>query len=65
MCFRAGIEKPSNILARVGTPVKELIELCGGIKGRPEKIVAGGPMMGFAFFDLETPVTRALRESFF
>lgn len=53
-----GVKNPSNLLARVGTPVGALIEECGGFSGSPVKIISGGPMMGFAVCDLETPVTK-------
>jgi electron transport complex protein RnfC len=53
-----GIKKPMNILARVGTPMSMLLEMCGGNVDNPVKIVAGGPMMGFTIYDTETPVTK-------
>ncbi len=53
-----GVQNPGNILARVGTPVSALIEACGGMKENSAKVVIGGPMMGFAVYDLDTPVTK-------
>ena len=53
-----GIEKPSNFLCRVGTPVRCLIEAAGGFKGETNKVLMGGPMMGSAIFDLEVPVLK-------
>lgn len=41
-----GVNKPANVLAYIGTPVKELIDACGGYKGEEIVVVAGGPMMG-------------------
>ncbi len=52
------INKPGNFRTAVGTPINVLIEAAGGFKEEPVKMVAGGPMMGFAFFDLEAPVTK-------
>ena len=52
------IRNPANLKARIGTPIGELIEDCGGFSEEPGKLVAGGPMMGFSFFDLSTPVTK-------
>lgn len=52
------IEKPGNYKARIGTPIGRLIEESGGLRGVPEKIIVGGPMMGFSVLDLETPVTK-------
>lgn len=53
-----GIKNPGNYLVRIGTPISRLIEMSGGFKEIPEKIVVGGPMMGFTIYDVETPVTK-------
>jgi electron transport complex protein RnfC len=52
------IATPKNVLAPIGTKVSDLLEFCGGFSNEPEKLVSGGPMMGFAFFDDETPLTK-------
>lgn len=52
------VAKPGNFKTRIGTSVGTLIEECGGFRKEPEKIVMGGPMMGFALCDLETPVMK-------
>ena len=52
------VKAPGNYKARIGTPVSQLLEECGGFTKVPEKIVMGGPMMGFTVLDLETPVTK-------
>ncbi len=52
------IKDPANLKVRIGTPIGELIEECGGFTEVPEKIVAGGPMTGFAVYDLDTPVVK-------
>lgn len=52
------IANPKNVLAPVGTKVSDLLAFCGGFKSEPEKLVSGGPMMGFSFFDTETPITK-------
>ncbi|MDI9518559.1 MAG: RnfABCDGE type electron transport complex subunit C [Bacillota bacterium] len=41
-----GIKKPANVLTYVGTPVKYLIDKCGGYNGDKIILIAGGPMMG-------------------
>ena len=53
-----GIKQPGNIRARVGTSIRSLIEECGGLEDDVMKFISGGPMMGFAFSDLESPVTK-------
>jgi len=53
------IKEPQNFLVRIGTNYAQLIDEAGGFTTQPEKIVSGGPMMGFALFDLNIPVTKA------
>ena len=53
------IRRPANLKVRLGTPVRELIEECGGFISPPARLVAGGPMTGFALMDLDAPVTKA------
>jgi len=53
-----GIREPKNVLTPIGTAMGELIAFCGGLTPEAARIVAGGPMMGFAFSDLDTPVTK-------
>lgn len=52
------IAEPRNFIVRIGTNYHELIEEAGGFKKDPVKIVSGGPMMGFAIFDLDVPTTK-------
>lgn len=52
------IADPRNFRVRIGTNYHELVEEAGGFKAKPEKIVNGGPMMGFAIFDLDVPTTK-------
>ncbi len=52
------IKEPQNFRVRVGTNYAELVEAAGGFKCEPEKIVCGGPMMGFAMYGLDVPVTK-------
>ena len=52
------IKDPVNFSVRIGTNYAELIEEAGGFVKEPEKIVSGGPMMGFAIFDTNVPCTK-------
>lgn len=55
-----GIKLPQNIRIRVGTSLKELIELCGGYKGDSNKVVIlGGPMMGANLLNDDAVITKA------
>jgi len=53
------IAKPGNYYVPIGTSVEELIEFCGGVTQKSAKVVLGGPMMGIAIADLNTPITKA------
>lgn len=52
------VSSPKNILARIGTPFADLLELCEGTKQDIGKVISGGPMMGFAIPNLEAPVAK-------
>lgn len=52
------LEKPSNFLVRVGTPVNEVIEAAGGIPDNTGKVIGGGPMMGKAMASTAIPVVK-------
>lgn len=49
---------PKNFQVRIGTPFRELIDAAGGFTTEPEKIISGGPMMGFSFFNIDVPVVK-------
>jgi len=53
------LSRPKNLLARLGTPIKELIEFCGPLKEEPAKVIIGGPMMGIAQFSDQVPVIKS------
>ncbi len=53
-----GVVSPKNILAPVGAGYAALIEYCGGLTDEAGRVISGGPMMGFALGDLDTPVTK-------
>ena len=52
------ITEPCNYLVRIGTSFAELIEAAGGFLQDPEKIIAGGPMMGIPLISLDVPVVK-------
>lgn len=54
------IREPQNLLVKIGTPLKNLIEECGGIVEEPAKVILGGPMTGKAQENLEVPVTKGV-----
>lgn len=52
------INNPQNFIVPTGTNYASLIDAAGGFKVPPKKIVSGGPMMGFALFDVNVPTTK-------
>jgi electron transport complex protein RnfC len=53
-----GISAPKNLFIPIGISIGEVIAFCGGLREDACRIVAGGPMMGFSFSDLTTPVIK-------
>ena len=53
------IKEPQNFIVRIGTPFHDLIEKAGGLNDLTERVISGGPMMGFAQSDLSVPVVKA------
>lgn len=54
----SGVNEPKNLLCPIGTPIRELLDACGGVKKSTFKILMGGPMMGHAQFDMEAPIGK-------
>ncbi|MBR4030132.1 MAG: electron transport complex subunit RsxC [Clostridia bacterium] len=52
------VNNPKNLRVRVGVKFSELLEIAGGFKEEPKKIVMGGPMMGIAQNNIEVPVIK-------
>ncbi len=53
-----GLDKPSNFMVRIGTPVSSLIEKAGGLPEATAKVINGGPMMGKALSTIDVPVVK-------
>lgn len=52
------IKNPGNYQIRLGMSFRELIDMAGGFKEEPAKIIAGGPMMGIAVHSLDIPLIK-------
>ncbi len=52
------LTSPKNMVVRVGTPISALVELGGGLPEDTGKVINGGPMMGRAMVNLDSPVTK-------
>ena len=52
------VGRPANVMVHIGTSYRDLIEYCGGLVKKPYRIVNGGPMMGFAQWNVNAPLTK-------
>jgi electron transport complex protein RnfC len=52
------VKNPKNLLSRFGTPLRSLIDYCGGMDDQANKVILGGPMMGIAQFELNFPAVK-------
>jgi len=53
------VKDAKNLLVRIGTPIKSLIEFCAPLKEEPAKIIIGGPMMGIAQYTDEVVIIKS------
>jgi electron transport complex protein RnfC len=56
----SGVASPSNVLARIGTPLGELVAAAGGYRDSPVRLIAGGNMMGRAVASDEIGLSKAM-----
>ena len=54
----SGVKSPKNVIAPIGTPIRDLFAYCGGLREDTGKIIMGGPMMGEAVPSLDMPVVK-------
>jgi electron transport complex protein RnfC len=52
------VAEPKNVIAPIGTQIKDLIEFCGGYKTEAKKLLMGGPMMGICVYSDEYPILK-------
>ncbi|MDX1705178.1 electron transport complex subunit RsxC [Pseudidiomarina sp.] len=52
------VQQPGNYWVRLGTPVASLLEHCGYTPEPQQRVIMGGPMMGFTLPDLTVPVVK-------
>ncbi len=53
-----GVAEPCNLEVLLGTPMQALLDQCGGLNSDVDRIIMGGPMMGFAMHSTEIPVIK-------
>jgi Na+-translocating ferredoxin:NAD+ oxidoreductase subunit C len=54
----SAVKEPKNLLLRIGTTFADAVSYCGGLSSEPEKIIMGGPMMGFAQSTMDVSVIK-------
>ncbi len=52
------VKRPANVLVPLGTPMRNVVDLCGGITADTARILLGGPMMGMVQKSLDIPVVK-------
>lgn len=52
------VKEPKNLRVRIGTPIIDLVNFCGGYILPPHKVILGGPMMGIAQYNDELPIIK-------
>jgi electron transport complex protein RnfC len=52
------VKENKNLLVRVGTSIRSVIDYCGGLPEDTGKVISGGPMMGKAMVNLDAPTVK-------
>ncbi|MDJ0813753.1 MAG: electron transport complex subunit RsxC [Woeseiaceae bacterium] len=53
-----GVTYPANLVVPLGTPVRDVVKFCGGLKPGSREIIMGGPMMGRPVASLDVPILK-------
>lgn len=51
------VNRPINVIVPIGTQIKDLVDYAD-TRQEPDRIIAGGPMMGSCVYDVEAPVMK-------
>ncbi len=54
----SAVKNPQNVIVPIGTPIKDVIDFCGGYRAEPKKLLMGGPMMGIAITSDLLPILK-------
>lgn len=54
----SAVKNPQNVIVPIGTPIKDVMEFCGGYLAEPKKLLMGGPMMGIAITGDDLPILK-------
>jgi electron transport complex protein RnfC len=53
-----GVTYPANLIVPLGTPVRDVVKFCGGLKPGTREMIMGGPMMGRPIASLDVPILK-------
>ena len=53
-----GAAYPANLVVPLGTPVRDVLRFCNGLKEETREVIMGGPMMGTPLASLDVPVLK-------
>jgi len=53
-----GVTQPGNLRVAIGTSIRDLVNEMGGYTAQAQRLIMGGPMMGFALGSDELPVVK-------
>lgn len=54
----SGVTYPANLIVPLGTPVRDVLRFCGGLKDETREVIMGGPMMGKPVSSLDAPIVK-------
>ncbi len=54
------LKKPKNLYVRLGTSVRFLLNTCSFTQELHQRIILGGPMMGFTVKNIDIPITKSI-----
>jgi electron transport complex protein RnfC len=52
------IKHPQNLEVLIGTPVEKLLQHCGYSPNKSQRVIMGGPMMGFTLNNTQIPIVK-------
>jgi len=53
-----GVTEAANLIVPLGTPIRDVLRFCGGLKQSTREVIMGGPMMGTPIADLDAPILK-------
>lgn len=54
------VANPGNYRVPIGYPIRQLVEMAGGIPSDTGKVILGGPMMGKAVVSIDAPMVKGI-----